>query len=144
MMNKNKNTTATNSNQIPITKKEGYHKKKYVAPILSQEDMNTIEGAQKRMDMAFSKFVLENHWSNVRVVEEFAPYISGTSAVSKILNGTQHVSLGAILLLSLRFGQQLDVILLGKKQIGYTLTPDDVDFLAELVKKANSCSDSKD
>lgn len=131
--------TSNCSNQIP--EPEGYHKKKYPVAILSEETINTINGVQKRMDIAFSKFVLDKQWSNVKVVDKFYPYISGDSAVSKILNGTQHVSLNVILLLALCYGLPLDEILLGKKQSGYMLTPDDVAYLEKLVKKATSCSD---
>ena len=136
-----KRTTPNTQTTAPSDK--GYHKKKDEVGLFTEEQTAIIDGVQERMDTAFSKFVIEKGWNNTRVLDEFSPYISGQSAASRILSGFQHVSIEMILVMVLRFGQPLDEILLGKKQTGYMLTPDDVSYFAALVKKASQCSDSK-
>ena len=139
----NPNKTAIPSTKTNRSTREGYHKKKELTGVLTQEQSDIVSNVHYRMDMAFSKFVHEKNWSNDRIVDEFYPAITQPSAVTKILKGEQRVNIETILILALRFGKSLDEMLLGEKQAGYSLTPEDTAFLSELVKKSCQCSSSK-
>lgn len=101
------------------------------------------ERTQDRIDKNFGEFMRKQDRLNIEIVQELFPIIRDSTHMSKLLNGTAHVSLGILVALHDVFDVDLNEFVAGDTAERPSLTPTQVETLREIVQMYDTRSSLK-
>lgn len=101
------------------------------------------ERTQDRIDKNFGEFMRKQDRLNIKIVQELFPIIRDSTHMSKLLNGTAHVSLGILVALHDVFDVDLNEFVAGDTAERPSLTPTQVETLREIVQMYDTKSSLK-
>ena len=99
------------------------------------------EKTKDRIDKNFGEFMRKRGKSNVSIVHEMHPIIGDATHVSKMMNGTVHVSLEILVALHYLYGIDLNEFIAGDKAERPSLTPEQVETLRGIVQMYDDSSE---
>lgn len=99
------------------------------------------EKTKYRIDKNFGEFMRKRGKSNIAMVREMYPIIRDATHVSKMLNGTVHVSLEILVALHYLYGIDLNEFIAGDKAERPSLTPGQVETLRGIVQMYDDSSE---
>lgn len=99
------------------------------------------EKTKDRIDKNFGEFMRKREPSNKTMVHKMYPIIRDATHVSKMLNGTAHVSLDILVALHYLYNVDLNEFIAGDKAERPSLTPEQVETLRGIVQMYDDSSE---